>query len=348
MIDHDRLFKELITTFFVEFLERFVPGIIPYLDPTSIVFLDKEVFTDIPGGERRVTDIVAQATFKGQTSQFLVHLEHQARPEEDFDRRLFQYFTRLHEEYALPVYPIALFSDQSTRRVERDTYRVVCGDIVVLEFRYRVIQLRRLNWRDFVQTPNPVVAALMAKMKMQRKERPLVKLACLRMLSALQLVPAQRNLLTKFIDTYLRLNEKEQAVFQEAFRQEVAEKGNQEAGMEIMTSWERTGIQEGKADLVLRLLRRRCGGLDAMMEERIQLFPASYLDELFEAAIDFTSRADLERWLRENPATHTKYEEWAEEDAALIAEAGWEEEEEEPGSENQEPGSENLEPRTEN
>lgn len=47
MIDHDRLFKELISTFFVEFLELFFPEVLAYLDRDSIMFLDKEIFADI-------------------------------------------------------------------------------------------------------------------------------------------------------------------------------------------------------------------------------------------------------------------------------------------------------------
>ncbi len=50
-IDHDRLFKELISTFFVEFIELFFPQVMDYLDRDSITFLDKEVFTDVTEGE---------------------------------------------------------------------------------------------------------------------------------------------------------------------------------------------------------------------------------------------------------------------------------------------------------
>ncbi|MFM7278906.1 MAG: flagellar assembly protein H, partial [Microcystis aeruginosa] len=47
VIDHDRLFKELIATFFVEFIQLFFPEIINYLELNQITFLDKEVFTDV-------------------------------------------------------------------------------------------------------------------------------------------------------------------------------------------------------------------------------------------------------------------------------------------------------------
>ncbi len=42
-IDHDRLFKELISTFFVEFIELFFPQLIDYLDRESITFLGSSV-----------------------------------------------------------------------------------------------------------------------------------------------------------------------------------------------------------------------------------------------------------------------------------------------------------------
>ena len=61
MVDHDRLFKELLTTFLVEFIALFFPTVAEYLEPGSITFLDKEIFTDIPGGERREADIVFAA-----------------------------------------------------------------------------------------------------------------------------------------------------------------------------------------------------------------------------------------------------------------------------------------------
>jgi hypothetical protein len=98
------------------------------------------------------------------SSVFLIHVEHQAEAEAEFSRRMFRYFTRLYEKYALPVYPIALFSYEAPYREEPNAHRVAFPDLSVLEFSYRVIQLNRLNWRDFMRRQNPVASALMAKM----------------------------------------------------------------------------------------------------------------------------------------------------------------------------------------
>lgn len=50
--DHDRLFKELIQTFFKEFIDAFFPDLFPKIDFTTVKFLEQEVYTDILKGEK--------------------------------------------------------------------------------------------------------------------------------------------------------------------------------------------------------------------------------------------------------------------------------------------------------
>ena len=87
MIDHERLFKELLTTFFVEFLELFLPEVLAYLERDSIQFLDKEVFTDVTVGERYEADLIVKAKFRRQEAFFLIHVENQAHPQSNFGKR---------------------------------------------------------------------------------------------------------------------------------------------------------------------------------------------------------------------------------------------------------------------
>ena len=77
-IDHDRLFKELLATFFVEFLDLFCPDLSIVLARDSLAFLDKETFTDVTSGERHEADLVVQAQLREQASVLLIHVEHQA------------------------------------------------------------------------------------------------------------------------------------------------------------------------------------------------------------------------------------------------------------------------------
>lgn len=55
-LNHDHLFKELLSTFFLEFIELFFPQVTHYLEPDTVQFLDKEVFTDVTSGEEHAED----------------------------------------------------------------------------------------------------------------------------------------------------------------------------------------------------------------------------------------------------------------------------------------------------
>ena len=133
---------------------------------------------------------------------------------------MFTYFARFHEKYDLPVYPIALFYFREPPEPEPSEYRVEFPDFKVLTFNYRVVQLNRLAWRDFLDRTNPVAAALMANMAMEAGARSRrVKLACLSMLARLQLDPARKQLISGFIDEYLRLTMEEKREFETGLQQ---------------------------------------------------------------------------------------------------------------------------------
>jgi len=246
MVDHDRLFKELFSTFFLEFLDLFLPGVRAYVAAGSVVFVDKEIFVDVTSGERLEPDLVARVRFKGQPACFIIHVETQHQSQRSFGRRLFRYFARLHDKYDLPVYPIAVFPFSSPRKAQSGAYRVEFPNKVVMDFRFDVIQLNRLSWREFVNRPNPVAAALMTKMNIAPGERARVKLECLRLLVTLKLNRAKIKLISGFIDTYLQLNDEEQL----EFNQSVKELGIEETEgvMEIVTSWMEQGLRQGRTE----------------------------------------------------------------------------------------------------
>jgi hypothetical protein len=244
--DHDRLFKELLTTFFVEFLELFAPSVLEYLDRDSLVFLDKEVFTDVTAGERHEVDLLVQARFKSEDTVFLIHTENQGQSRSGFGRRLFAYFARLFEKHGKPVYPIVLFTYAEPARAEPAEFLVKFPDKTVLEFRYTVIQLNRLDWRDFLKNENPIASALMAKMRYGPEERPKVKAECLRLLARLRLDPAKAQLISGFVDVYLRLNAEEQTLYDAEV--ETFPRTEVEAMMQFTTSWEEKGLEKGREE----------------------------------------------------------------------------------------------------
>jgi flagellar biosynthesis/type III secretory pathway protein FliH len=188
-----------------------------------------------------------------------------------------------------------------------------------LEFRFTVIQLNRLHWRDYLQHDNPAAAALMAKMGFAPEERVEVKKECLRMIARLKYEPEKTRLLSRFVDTYLRLNAEEQIRFKAAL--EKLPRRERKATMEILTSWEEKGIvigeqrgikqglQQGlqhERGLVLRQLARRVGALSQRAQSSVARLSFEQLEQLGEALLDFNHPRDLTQWLREHAATNGK------------------------------------------
>ena len=306
MTDHDRLFKELLSTFFVEFLELFLPQVARAIEPDSLGFLPQEYFADLTAGETKIIDLLAQVRLAGQEVGFLIHLEAQASSQSDFARRMFFYFARLHQKYLQRIYPIVLFSFDEPYREEPHRYSVEFEDLKVMEFNFFPIQLNRLNWRNFLNQRNPVAAALMSKMQIDVADRPRVKVECLRLLATLRLDPARSQLISGFVDTYLRMNIEEEQAFQTAVG--TLEESEREGVMQIVTSWMEQGIIEGKAEgrlegersLVLRQLTRRLGTLSLSVEAQVQALDLPQLEALGEALLDFAQGSDLIDWLQVN------------------------------------------------
>ena len=139
----------------------------------------------------------------------------------------------------------------------------------------------------------------MAKMRIEPEARPKVKAECLRLMVTLKLNPAKMQLISGFIDSYLRLNSDEKVVFQsELSKMKLEEK---EQIMQITTSWKEEGRVEGrleeKLNITLRQLKRKLGNLPEEIVEKIKSLESSQLDSLTEDLLDFQSLSDLINWL---------------------------------------------------
>lgn len=309
-IDHDRLFKELISTFFIEFIELFFPQVLEYIDTESIIFLDKEIFTDVTAGDKYETDLIAKAKFLGQPSYFVIHIEAESGARPKFNQRMFRYFARLDEKLDLPIYPIVIFSYDSPKTVAVNNYQINFPDFEVLKFNYQVVQLNQLNWRDFLTRQNPVASALMSKMSIAPEDRPKVKAECLRLLVTLKLNPAKMQLISGFIDTYLRLNKIEEDKFQIEVGTLITEE--KEEVMQIVTSWMEAGIEKGiergiergiekgierEKNLIIRQINRKFGQINLELETKIRSLNIEIIEALGEAIFDLDDVEDLRNWL---------------------------------------------------
>src|SRR5699024_12640487 len=107
---HDKLCKELINEFFIEFLDAFVPEVHDNIDYHVIKPLPDEVYTDLLKWSTRRFDIVIETTLKGTDAVVIIHVEPQSYKQNDFHKRMYHYFSLLYNKYQMPIVPIAVFS----------------------------------------------------------------------------------------------------------------------------------------------------------------------------------------------------------------------------------------------
>lgn len=299
MVDHDGNFKRLLSMYFVEFIDLFFPELMEFFDEVSTVQVDKEIF-EIFEDDKREADLVVKAKTKEKESYFLIHIEAQAKRDEHFGRRMLKYCVWLHEKYGLPVYPIALFTWSDTPRWEQPgTYTIESANFQSVRFEYRVVQLNRLDYRNFITLRNPVAVALTTKMRIEEHERLDVAFECLVNSQTQDLSPEGKNLLGFFIRDYLKIEEsKIRDLYKKAERLEGEAR---EGVMRSLDSWTEYGIEQGRLQecvkIVLRQLAHRFGTLDESTAALLGNLSLQQMEQLAEDMLDFESISELDSWL---------------------------------------------------
>lgn len=151
------------------------------------------------------------------------------------------------------------------------------------------MELKKLNWRDFIRQDNPVAGALLSKMGYTESEKIEVKKEFLRMLIRLELDPARTQVLMELFETYLKLNEEEE----EQFLKEINKNPREADVLTYVTSYERKGIEkgklegklEGKKDAICTYLNSRFGSSSLPVQEKIRIIglPDRALEAIFTA-----------------------------------------------------------------
>ncbi|KXH82090.1 transposase [Sporosarcina sp. HYO08] len=252
-VSHDQLFKELISHFFEEFMDVFFPAVHANIDFESISPLSEELFTDLIKGDNRRVDIVIEARLKETDTLIVVHVEPQSSYQKDFHERMYLYFSLLYNKYRKPILPIAVFS-YDEQRTEQNQFTVGFPFFHVLTYNFLMLELKKKNWRDYLESNNPVAAALLGKMGYKEEEKVQVKLEFLRMMLKMELNPARARFINDFFEQYLKLNTEEE----EELMQEISRLDNAEEFIKLPNSWEergiRKGIQQGKEAVIIKML----------------------------------------------------------------------------------------------
>jgi len=274
---HDQRFKDLLRTFFPDFLRLVVPEAARRLDVSSLIFLDKELFTDWPEGRRREIDLLAEVVeVRGRSrrrGKILVHVEIERQARRQAAVRLHRYFGQLQARQDLPILSILVFLRGGPPGVTLESLPYWVLGEARWSFSYIAFGLSGCRAEDYLAKPEPLAWALAALMRPEQLSRAALKLACLRRIAAAELDEIQRFLLVNCVQFYLELTR------EEAVEYEVLRAQEEDREVEVMAmNWverlenqhEQVGRREGIRQVLLRQLALRFGPLPDAVRSRVE------------------------------------------------------------------------------
>ncbi len=222
MQNHNELFIELIDELFFELLDLFFP---PYfmqgLDRSSHVEVDNKLPPELDPGVSDRVDIVLKVNRLARRKPLLFHIEMEPNSGTAYADRMLYYYTGLSDRYKLEIVPIAILAFRTPRKPQQSSVVKKFGELEILHFGFKLIQLNMFDWRDFLYIQNPVAPALMPLMDYKPRERvevrlnSLIRLAEIAELAEPQLTAAQISIVWKMIDAYAGLTKSEAHRFNE-------------------------------------------------------------------------------------------------------------------------------------
>ena len=245
-MSHDQLAKTLISTFFADFLHLTLADTAPRLRLDEAIFVDKEVFTDWPGGKRRELDLLARVPVEQEDVCLLIHVEIESQARDAMKRRLWGYYMQIRLKYGLLVLPILVNLRGGRPGVELVVMEEGFEPLATGMFRYRALGLSGCRAPDWLSRPEPLAWALAALMDPGEWSRAELKVECLRRVQQGGVAGFGKDVLLHWIDTYVQLAGEDAAEYGRL----LALKENKEVRRMEQTLWgraEEQGFKKGQA-----------------------------------------------------------------------------------------------------
>lgn len=290
-MSHDQRFKEFLREFLQEFLRLFYPDVEARLNFEGVEFPETELFIDFPGGGRRQADVVAKLeTFDGSPELILIHVEIQARPEREFEARMFEYYALLWSRYKLPILPIVLYLRGGNIGLTREEYDVSLFGRDVLRFRYDCVRLERLEVKEYLGRGDPVAAALAALMDRSSIDNiEQLRASMIQEVVTSETDDAREFLLVDIIKTYCELSEEQT----ERYERLIAREEYQRV-LDTELTWADKMVLRGKREALLSLLTQKFGPLPAAITTRVdEEESVKVVDGWLEGVLTASSLEDL-------------------------------------------------------
>ena len=293
---HDQLFKQLLKARLVDLVQMVAPGIAARLDFAHAELIDRELFSELVGGDRREVDLLARIPTRAGDGHecILVHTEVEAGWRSGTAERIWNYYLHIRVAYDLPVLPIVLYLSGGRAGVRVEEHHEKLWEFAVATFRYCALAVAGCRAEDYLARPEPLAWALTPLMRMQELRPAEHLLACYRRIAAAPIEHRQRRLLINCVRTYLKLEGRDR----EEFEAMTAIQRAQLVLSEDAPTWEDEvkdeGRREGARELLRAQLEQRFGPLPEASRRRLEAIESSdELTRLAQLVLSASSLAEL-------------------------------------------------------
>ena len=249
------------------------------------VFGEPKGLTTLSPTELFVEPIRADALILLQSSDVVLHLEFQTQPDEAIPFRMADYRLRVHRRYPNKnMRQLVIYLKSTGSELVRQNVFTISG----MRHEFEVIRLWEQPTADLLRFPGLLPLAILGRT--DDRTQTLREISSL--IDNLSDRREQSNIAaaTSLLAGLVLKKDVIRAVLREEIMQESV----------IYQDIKKQGVQEGKAGLVLRQLKRRIGEIEANDEIRINGLSVEQLEALGEALLDFSSYDDLSSWLADN------------------------------------------------
>ena len=170
---NDLLWKGVLEDLFDDFLRFFYPDANELFDfSKGFEYLDKELEQLFPPeadsyATRYVDKLVKVFTISGVEEWILVHVEVQGYADRDFAKRMFQYYSRIFDQYDRPITAFAIFADTHKNFHPQYYEREFLGTRIY--YSYNTYKIIDQNDTELETSNNPfAMAVLSAKISLSR------------------------------------------------------------------------------------------------------------------------------------------------------------------------------------
>lgn len=327
---HDRFFKETLAD--VETMRDFLrnyapPEIVKYLHLETVERLeDSFIDNDL---QEHLSDLLFKVKLANREAFIYVLLEHKSSPDGWVAFQILRYLVRIWEKSQkdgkkkLPlVIPIVFYHGKTRWRFGTNFNALFEKESKLEElkrfvpsFEYHLCDLSQIADEDLKGEPRPESTMRLLKY-IFRAELSVQTEAAMRVALEKLAEPKVLERWRVMINYLLQTGKMSPGEIGEILNKVSREEGAKtmrtviddwiDEGIEIgIQKGRQEGLRQGEANLVWRILRRKCGELSLSVQTKIQSLSSRQIENLSEDLLDFKGVADLEKWLKKHASDNS-------------------------------------------